>query len=281
MTISDANRPNIIYILTDDMGYGDLSCLNIESRIRTKHLDRMAEEGMVFRDAHSSSAVCTPSRYSILTGRYNWRSPLKHGVVDGYSPPVIEPGRRTVASLLQEGGYATACIGKWHLGWDWATGDSSGLDDVDYGQPIQHGPTSYGFDEFYGFCGSLDMPPYVWVRNEMPTAIPDRIVSANEGLGFWREGPISPDFKHEMVLPRIMEESLGYIKQHAKAGDPFFLYLPLPAPHTPILPLPEYQGKSGTNGYGDFCLQVDDCVGSILDTLKEQGIDKNTFTAIP
>lgn len=272
-----SSQPNIVYILTDDMGYGDVSCLNPDSRIRTAHLDGLAREGMRFHDAHASSAVCTPSRYSILTGRYNWRSRLKRGVVDGYAEPVLEEGRMTVASFLRENGYATACIGKWHLGWDWAPGSEDGLDAVDYSQPIRRGPTHCGFDEFLGFSGSLDMPPYVWVRNDRATAVPDRIVPAGEGMGFWREGPIAPDFDHAQVLPRIQEEAVGYIERRAASNEPFFLYLPLPAPHTPILPLEPYRGKSGTNAYGDFCLQVDDAVGAIMQTLEQNGLAENTL----
>ena len=216
------NKPNIVYILTDDQGYGDLSCLNPESRISTPHTDRMAREGICFRDAHATSAVCTPSRYSILTGRYNWRSRLKQGVVDGYAPPVIEPERMTVASLLKEQGYRTACLGKWHLGWDWARSQSGTDDDIDYTQPISNGPLSCGFDEFYGFSGSLDMPPYVWVNGNQPTAVPDQVISPGKGMGFWREGPIAPDFRHEDVLPELFRRATEHISQKAKMRPTLF-----------------------------------------------------------
>lgn len=266
-------KPNIIYILADDMGYGDLSCLNENSKLNTKNLDQMAAEGMAFTDAHSSSAVCTPSRYSILTGRYNWRSRLKKHVMYGYDEHLIEDDRMTVASLLQEHGYHTACIGKWHLGMDWAK-DEQGMDGIDFTKPIQKGPTEFGFDYYYGISASLDMPPYVYIENDRVTQIPDRITS-NEGKQFWREGPTAPDFKHEEVLPRLTDKVLEKID--AYGDDPFFIYFPLPAPHTPILPTEEFLGKSGTNEYGDFVLMCDDVVGKIMKKLEERNLADNTI----
>ena len=269
-------KPNILYILADDMGYGDVSCLNPASKIRTRHLDELAAGGLVCRDAHATSAVCTPSRYGILTGRYNWRSWLKEGVTFGFDGPLIQQERMTVASLLKEGGYTTACIGKWHLGWTWPrTGDAP--DDVDYEQPIIDGPTSLGFDFFFGISASLDMPPYVYVENDRPTAVPDRITPASDGKAYWREGPIAPDFDHAQVLPTLTRKALDWIETSAAQDKPFFLYFPLPAPHTPILPLPEFQGKSGTNAYGDFCLQVDDVVGQLTAALTRLGLADDTI----
>lgn len=265
--------PNLVYILADDMGYGDLSCLNEESKINTVHLDRMAREGMIFRDAHASSAVCTPSRYSILTGRYNWRSALKEGVTFGYDKPIIEKDRMTVASFLKKHGYHTTCIGKWHLGWNWAMREA----EVDFRRPIVNGPTDWGFNSFFGISASLDMPPYVYVENDKATASPSRIIAASEGKSFWREGPIAPDFKHIDVLPKLTEKAVEYIRKQSDRSSPFFLYFALPAPHTPILPMPEFQGKSGTNAYGDFCLQVDDVVGRIMAALAQSKVDENTI----
>lgn len=279
-------HPNLVYILADDMGYGDLSCLNPDSRIRTPHLDRLAAGGMHFRDAHASSAVCTPSRYSILTGRYNWRSTLKESVAWGYSPHLIEDGRLTVASFLRQHGYATACLGKWHLGWDWAKKGPAG-DDVDFAQPIANGPCALGFDHFFGIAASLDMPPYVYIANDRVTALPDRQdpgrdLPENRPLGdvgfqFWRSGPIAPDFRHEEVLPTLTRKAEAWIAQQAGAANPFFLYFPLPAPHTPILPAPEFQGKSGTNAYGDFCLMVDAVVGRVMSALERAGSADDTI----
>jgi arylsulfatase A-like enzyme len=269
-------RPNIVYILADDMGYGDVSCLNENSKICTESIDKVAAGGMIFRDAHASSAVCTPSRYSILTGRYNWRSQLKKGVLFGYSQPIIPPGRMTVASLLKDNGYTTGCIGKWHLGWTWPK-KSTSEEDVDFEKPILDGPTTAGFDSFFGISASLDMPPYVYIENDKVTATPDSIVPESKGKMFWREGPIAPDFKHEDVLPTLTEKAIGFIEEKAQEDNPFFLYLPLPAPHTPILPSPEFQGKSGTNEYGDFCLQVDAIVGRICNTLDQLGLTEDTI----
>lgn len=268
-------RPNVVYILADDMGYGDVSCLNERGKIRTPHLDWMGGGGIVFRDAHATSAVCTPSRYSILTGRYNWRSTLKRGVLFGYDAPLIERGRMTVASFLKAEGYSTACVGKWHLGWTWAK-KGPGAEEIDFDQPIADGPTTAGFDRFFGISASLDMPPYVYVRDDRVTARPDRVVAATTGKGFCRAGPIAPDFEFEDVLPRLTREAISFIDSQAKAGTPFFLYFPLPAPHTPILPTKEFRGRSGTNAYGDFCLQVDDVVGQVAAALERNGITGNT-----
>jgi arylsulfatase A-like enzyme len=255
------------------MGYGDLSCLNEKSKIKTTHLDRLAAEGLVYTDAHASSAVCTPSRYSILTGRYCWRSRLKKFVLMGYDTHLIEKDRLTVANMLQTEGYQTACIGKWHLGLDWAKREHS-PDGVDYTQPIQNGPTAFGFDYFYGISASLDMPPYAYIENDRVTAIPDHMTE-NEGKKMWRKGLTAPDFKHEEVLPNITEKVLGKIDEYA--GNPFFIYFPLPAPHTPILPTREFQGKTGTNEYGDFVLMCDDVVGQIMKELDEKGIANQTI----
>lgn len=258
------------------MGYGDLSCLNTGSKIHTVCLDRMAAEGMIFRDAHASSAVCTPSRYSILTGRYNWRSMLKEGVTFGYDGPLIEKARMTVASFLKKHNYSTACIGKWHLGWTWAKKGRE-KDAVDFEKPIENGPTSVGFDYFFGISASLDMPPYVYVENNRATAIPDSVISAGHGKEYWREGIIVPDFQHREVLPKLTEKAVDYINAQAQTGAPFFLYFPLPAPHTPILPTDEFRGKSGTNAYGDFCLQVDGVVGRVMAALDRNKIAENTI----
>lgn len=272
-----SKRPNVVYILADDMGYGDVSCLNPASKIRTEHLDRLAAEGMRFTDAHASSAVCTPSRYSILTGRYNWRSRLKRAVLGGYGKPLIESDRLTVAGMLRERGYATGCVGKWHLGWSWPR-RSDDREDVDYTRPIRGGPTDVGFDRFFGISASLDMPPYVYVDDDTPTAVPTRETEGDDSMmGLYRAGPIADDFEHAEVLPRLTREAESFLDQHAGGERPFFLYFPLPAPHTPILPTPEFQGKSGTNAYGDFCLQCDDVVRRVMDRLEQHGVADDTI----
>ena len=271
----ELEKPNIVFIFADDMGYGDVSALNENSKIQTTNIDRIANEGVIFTDAHSSSSVSTPSRYSVLTGRYNWRSTMKSGVLGGYSKALIPQDRRTIAGVLREQGYQTACIGKWHLGWDWNNIDA-GIDSVDFSKPITNGPTTLGFDYFYGISGSLDMAPYVYVENDKPTALPDRITS-NTGMAFWRKGPTASDFDHEQTLPNLINRAVNYIHDKSKEQKPFYLYLPLPAPHTPILPIPEYQGKSGLNPYGDFVLMVDDMVGKVMKALDDAGISDNTI----
>lgn len=269
-------QPNIIFILADDMGYGDVSYFDNNSKLKTENLDRMAQEGVVFTDAHSSSSVSTPTRYGILTGRYNWRSTLKNNVLYGYDKTLIPADRETMASMLRKNGYTTAGIGKWHLGWDWDNIDA-GKDKVDFSKPVQNGPTTRGFDYFYGFCGSLDMAPYVYIENDMPTSLPDR-ETVNEGkYSWWRKGPTGADFVHEEVLPNLVDRACNYIKEKAKADQPYFLYLPLPAPHTPILPTEEFRGKSGIGEYNDFVLMVDAMVGKVLQAVKESGEDGNTI----
>ena len=253
----EQKKPNIVFIFADDMGYGDVSAFNENSKIQTTNIDRIANEGVAFTDAHSSSSVSTPSRYSLLTGRYNWRSDLKSGVLMGYNKALIAPDRRTIASVLRDQGYQTACIGKWHLGWDW-NNIEAGKDSVDFSKPITNGPTTRGFDYFYGIIASLDMAPYVYVENDMPTALPDR-ETVNDGMKYWRKGPTASDFDHEQTLPNFINRAVDYI------------------PHTPILPIKEYQGKSGLNPYGDFVLMVDDMVGKVMKALKDAGVDDNTI----
>lgn len=274
-------RPNIVYILADDMGYGDVSALNEHCPFPTPGFDNICDSGIAFTDAHASSAVCTPSRYSILTGRYNWRSRLKSGVIGGYSPALIEAGRMTVANLLRDQGYRTAMVGKWHLGMDFAKEasfheepDFAACDGVDYGAKIKNSPVSYGFDSFYGISASLDMPPYVYIENDRFTALPSH-TTQGIGKGYWRQGPTAPDFCHEEVLPHLTRKALEVIEE--AGSEPFFLYFSLPAPHTPIVPTPEFRGKSGVGLYGDFVLQCDDVVEQVSAKLRECGLWEDTI----
>lgn len=276
-------KPNLIYIFADDMGYGDVSCLNAKAAFETANLDRLAAGGMKCTDAHASSAVCTPSRYSVLTGRYNWRSILKQGVTGGYSRPVLEDGRLTVASMLKEVGYRTACVGKWHLGLNWPLKDggvaSTYQDEqqVDFESPITGGPNDRGFDDYFGISASLDMPPYVYIENDRVTTTDLSHMEPIPGKKFMREGLIGDDFKPDQVLPTLTEKVESLLGDYARSDDPFFIYFPLPAPHTPILPLEAFQGTSGTNDYGDFCLQVDDTVGRVMAALDRRGLADNTI----
>ncbi len=276
-------KPNIIYILADDMGYGDISAFNEKCPFTTPNLDLMCERGMRFTDAHATAAVCTPSRYGFLTGRYNWRSVLKSEVIGGYSAPILEEGRTTVASMLQSQGYRTCMVGKWHLGMDFAKTDGfyekegfAACDGVDYAGSIKGSPIEHGFDYYYGISGSLDMPPYIYIENNRFTALPDRVTKGT-GKKFWREGPTAPDFIHENVLDDFCDKVLEKIEEYREA--PFFIYFAMPAPHAPILPAGRFLGKSGTNEYGDFVLHCDDVVGRISRKLEETGLLENTILA--
>ncbi|WKN30870.1 arylsulfatase [Porifericola rhodea] len=267
-------HPNIIYILADDLGYGDVGAFNEESKIKTPHLDLLAAEGMIFTDAHTSSSVCTPTRYGILTGRYNWRSELKEGVLWGESEALIPTERTTVASLLQNQGYHTAFIGKWHLGWNF-TKDKEG--NIDFEGKVTHTPNDLGFNYAYGHNGSLDMPPYVYVENGKVTAIPTETTVNTDFQGFWRKGLTAPDFVHQEVTPHFFEKAKAYIQERSKTNQPFFLYLPLPSPHTPVLPDQKWLGKSGLNPYADFVMMIDDYVGDLLQSVKTNGLENNTI----
>lgn len=279
-------KPNIVIILADDMGYGDVSGFNEQSKIITPNIDKLVNEGVSFTDAHTSSAVCTPTRYSILTGRYNWRSTLKNGVLSGYSKALIEEDRLTLPKFLQQQGYITAFTGKWHLGWDWAIADEDSMSrnnlnarpTVDFSKPVKNGPGKRGFDYSFGFSGSLDMAPYVWVENDMPTAVPTKYTVDTGKQTWWRKGLTGDDFIHEQVLPEVTEKTIRFIDEHAGTGRPVFVYMALPAPHTPILPTKEFQGKSGLdNAYPDFVLMVDDVVGQVTEALERNGIAQNTI----
>jgi arylsulfatase A len=285
--ITAAERPNIIIILADDHGYGDLSAYNPASKIPTPNMDRIAREGMRFTDGHTSSGVCTPTRYSLLTGRYHWRTKLQQGVLGGFSSPLISEGRVTLASFLREQGYHTACIGKWHLGMEWPLQGGASADDggdftkpfadvtkVDYAAPIQNGPLDRGFDHFYGISASLDMFPFVWIRDRHATE------AATAEKTWVRTGPAGPSFEAVDVQPGItgrLVEYLGERAADAQAGKPFFAYVPLAAPHTPIVPAPDFEGTSGLNAYADFVRQIDADMGKILAALETHQLAENTI----
>jgi arylsulfatase A-like enzyme len=277
-TSAPAIRPNIIYILADDLGIGDVSCYNEKSAWKTPHLDALARDGMKFTEAHSASGVCTPSRYALLTGRYAWRGRLKEGVVNGYAPSLIEPGRLTVAGFLRTHDYTTAMFGKWHLGLDWVRRGGS-PEAVDFARPFRGGPIDHGFDRFFGISASLDMPPYVWLEDDRATTLPSETVDDSPAPKLWRAGVISADFKFEEVQPRLTEKVVTYIADRAKAAErkPFFLYLALAGPHTPVVPTAEFEGKSRSTAYGDFVTQIDADVGRILTALEDSGLSENTL----
>jgi arylsulfatase A len=274
-----AAKPNVIVVMADDLGIGDISPTNPACGIKTPHLQAMANEGLTFLDAHTPSSVCTPTRYGLLTGRYNWRSRLARGVLSGTSSHLIPAERPTLGHLMQNAGYHTAMIGKWHLGWDWHKLDNK----IDFTQPVKNGPDINGFDQYYGHCGSLDMPPYVWVDTGAITAPPDRVegvTKKQDPYGWYRKGPIGSDFKIPDVLPHLFDKSIGYVQsraESAKAGQPFFLYLALPAPHTPIVPIAPFKDASGLNPYADFVMQVDHHMGQLFAAVKKAGLDEETL----
>ncbi len=280
LTSLRAAEPNILYILADDLGIGDVSCYNAESKWRTPHLDQLAREGIRFADAHAGSALCTPSRYALLTGRYAWRGTLKRGVVSGYAPGLIEPDRLTMPEFLRANGYATAMVGKWHLGLDWVRRGPQ-PEDVDFSKPFGGGPTAHGFDKFFGIAASLDMPPYVWLADDRATRLPTEKIGDSPPPRLWRAGPIAPDFKMEEVEPRVVARAMDFLAARARRpGEPFFLYVALTAPHTPLLPTAEFADATHTTAYGDFVTQVDADIGRMLDVLDKSGLASNTLVVV-
>ena len=274
-----AEHPNVIVVMADDLGIGDLQPTSATCQIQTPHLQKMADEGLTFLDAHTPSAVCTPTRYGLLTGRYNWRSRLARGVLSGTSEHLIPADRPTLGHLMRKAGYHTAMLGKWHLGWDWAKSGKK----IDFTQPVLNGPDINGFDQYFAHCGSLDMPPYVWVDTGSITAQPDReegVTKQQDRYGWYRKGPIGSDFQIPRVLPLLFEKAIAHVHERSSAEtseQPFFLYLALPAPHTPIAPIPPFIGASGMNPYADFVMQMDNHMGQLFAALKAAGVDENTL----
>ena len=282
------NAPNIVYILADDMGYGDLSSLNPKSGIQTPHMDKMLKEGVHFTEAHTNSSVCTPTRYGIITGRYAWRSSLKKGVLHGYKPALIEESRPTVASYLKSNGYTTACIGKWHIGLGMQPKDGDktikakdGVSNVDFSKPIKD-PSDLGFDYSYIMPASLDIPPYLYIENGKAVELPTEFTKGkNAGRGvMWRPGEKAPSFVFEQVLDNFTKKSVSFIQDQKEVDSPFFLYFPLTAPHKPWLPVGEAIGKSEAGLYGDYVTMVDDAVGAVVTALEESGQLENTLIIV-
>lgn len=288
-----AERPNIVFILADDFGYGDVQAFNSESQIPTPNLNRLAAEGMAFTDAHTPSAVCTPTRYGLVCGRYCWRTRLKSGVLGGYSQPLIEDERQTIADVAKSAGYRTGVVGKWHLGLGWAWGGAVPDDvdnfgrpkeprHVDYSKALSHGPFRLGFDRTFIIPASLDMTPYVYVAaqsatgsetrvEELPTATSD----PSAFPAFWRGGEAAPSFKHVDVLDRLVSEATAFMTE--TDDEPFFLYMPLSAPHKPVIVHPRFEGQTELGPYGDFIVQTDAAVGEILNALEHHGLTENTL----
>ncbi|GAH04159.1 unnamed protein product, partial [marine sediment metagenome] len=272
------SKPNIVIIFADDMGYGDPRCYNGQSKIPTPHIDKLAGQGMRFTDAHTAAAVCTPSRYGLLTGRYCWRSRLKRGILWHWDEPLIEPERLTLPGMLQQSGYHTGCVGKWHLGWNWPTTDGSRISEtakistwswneriafgnkVDFTKPIKGGPITRGFDYYFGD----DVPnfaPYCFIENDRVIKVPASTKPKNM---FGNPGPAMADWQLNEVMPKLTTRAVKYIEQRSQTTEqPFFLYFSLTAPHTPIAPVEPFIGKSQAGLYGDYVHQVDATVGEI------------------
>lgn len=300
-SLQAATSPNVVLILADDLGYGDVHCYNPErGKIATPNIDRLATEGMRFIDAHSSSAVCSPTRYSILTGRYHWRTRLQKGIVEVWEPPLIAAGRLTLPALLHKNGYHTACIGKWHLGWDWPLNsqESRRLKDVAsqtksdlsatetdratwksaFSKPIAGGPTTRGFDRYFG-TDIPNWPPFCFINDDrtvgMPSEyLPARLFQNNQAS---LQGPALPNWSLEKILPTLGDHACEYLADQLKRKSPFFLYLPLTAPHTPLAVNEEWKKKSGLNPYADFVMETDALVGRVLNTIEANGGADNTI----
>jgi len=300
---SSEELPNIVFIMADDMGYGDVSCYNDQSKISTPNMDGLASEGVSFTDAHTPAAICSPTRYGLLTGRYCWRTRLKKGVLIGYDEtPLIEQGRNTIASILKQKGYNTACVGKWHVGLNWQTKDGYVLQgfegswkevldifeenekNIDFSKAITGGPVDLGFDYFFGTAGcSTSDPPYVFIENRHTVVIPS-VFSTEElhKLPGFVPGLMDPDWSEEDVDPLLTQKAIEFIDRHLEesSNEPFFLYLALSSPHIPFL-VPDFaKGKSDEGPRGDLVAVADWCIGEILKTLDKYDLNENTLVII-
>jgi arylsulfatase A len=263
-------KPNVVFIMVDDMGYGDLGCYNPESKISTPNIDRLASQGMRFTDAHAPAAVCVPTRFGLMTGSYPFR------MTRGGQKPLIPPEQLTVGKLLQKHGYRTGMIGKWHLGVEHEK-------DPPANTALPGGPVDRGFDSFFGIPASLDIPPYYYIKGDRAVAPPGLTIGDSNSEGwtkiqgaFWRAGGIAPGYKHVEVTPKFTEEAVSYLAEQS-TNKPFFLYLAYPSPHTPWMPTEEFNGRSKAGMYGDFVAQVDASIGQVLKQLDELNLSNNTL----
>lgn len=295
---SGGRKPNVLILYADDLGYGDLGCYHAESKIPTPNLDRLAAQGMRFTDGHSSSGICTPSRYALLTGRHHWRD--FHGIVNAFGSSVFNPGRLTLPEMLRTHGYATAAIGKWHLGWEWDAIKKSGArpdregknqvwgpEDFDWSKSIPDGPLAHGFDHYFGDT-VINFPPYCWIEDDKVAAAPDVLMDTSkwkaikEGNWECRPGPMITGWDPYQNIPTTTQRGVDYLLSQKGSDKPFFLYFAFPSPHAPIIPNDEFDGKSGAGPFGDFAHETDAAVGRLLQALEESGQAENTvifFTA--
>ncbi len=282
-----ADKPNVLILYADDLGFGDLTCYNPDSKIPTPQLDRLAASGLSFTDAHSSSGICTPSRYALLTGRHHWRD--FHGIVNAFGNTVFKKDQLTLQGFLKENGYHTAAIGKWHLGWDWNAIRKPGSpkksvqhSDFDWSKPVPNGPLDHGFDYYFGDT-VINFPPYAWIENDKlvkaPTVQMDTKLWKPIKEGNWecRPGPMTDDWDPYENIPTTTAKGVELIKAQAKSDQPFFLYFAFPSPHAPIIPNDQFDGKSTAGAYGDFVYETDHAVGQLLRALEESGQAENTI----
>ena len=295
--IAWAKQPNVLILYADDLGFGDLGCYNKKSRIPTPNLDRLASESVRFTDGHSSSGICTPSRFAMLTGRHHWRD--FHGIVNAFGGSVFKPERLTLPEMLKEKGYKTAVIGKWHLGWNWDAirnkevraitvqegrrkKQQLGPEAFDWTKSIPNGPLDHGFDYYFGDT-VINFPPYCWIENDKVVKAPDTLMQTGKWKkikeGGWecRPGPMVTGWDPYENIPTTTKKGVEYIEKAAEAEEPFFLYFAYPAPHAPIIPNDEFDGKSKAGPYGDFVYETDHSIGQLLQALKDSGQAENTI----
>ena len=292
--------PNIVIIYADDLGYGDVQSYNpVRGKIPTPHIDALAAQGMRFTDAHSSSGVCSPSRYTLLTGRYHWRTRLQSGIVHLWDPSLIPPERLTIGSLAQQHGYTTACIGKWHLGWDWSidpqhrelfefdSDDGKDITATDahreawratFSKPIDGGPTSVGFNTYFG-TDVPNWPPYCFIENDRTVGIPSEYAAAELFIKNQSslQGPALEGWTLEPILPALADRAVDFIQRESKTPEPYLLYMPLTSPHTPLSVNDEWKGKSNLNLYADFVMETDAVVGKVIEAIETAGAADNTL----
>jgi arylsulfatase A-like enzyme len=292
---AEQDRPNLVVILADDFGVGDIQAHYPNNKIATPHLDRLVRQGMSFTDAHSSSAVCSPTRYGLLTGRYNWRTRLQEWVIAAYEPPLIAENRPTLPGFLQQHGYHTACIGKWHLGWNWPGPQPSRMTEKrngqaffewDFTKPIKGGPVDRGFDYYFG-VDLPNLPPFTYIENDRVVAQPSAKFQPDPSEGVvlpngFAGAPAALGWRMQDVLPEITRRAARYIRDRASRDEPFFLYFSLTSPHEPVVPSKDFQGKSGIAPIADFLMETDWAAGQVIEAIDEAGVADNTlviFTA--
>ncbi len=303
VTFVHSNLPNIVLVLADDLGYGDVSCYNPQAKFKTPNVDRLAAQGTRFTDVHTPTSVCTPTRYGILTGRHSWRTRLQRGVLNDYDPPLIAPDRLTLPALLAQHGYRTACVGKWHLGFDWniaerdlplfkfgyrkgapgaATEAHRAAWQAAFSQLLRGGPVDHGFQSYFG-PDVPNMPPYGFIRDDKLITVPTVLKQAGDVSDTGNKtttgpaGPMVAGYQFDQIMPSLVREAEAVIARHAAAKQPFFLYFPLTAPHFPVVPSADFMGKSGVCPLADFILETDAALGSVMAALEKNGVADNTL----